>query len=110
MTSGMQSATRLRLSAPRLLRAPGPSAPTVVAIWCYLAFSAFVGVLGMQQGRWYGVIAVALTPLAFQWRDRPMRLALLLIAGGIILRLTFYGLLDADGLAISQGALHAVSR
>jgi hypothetical protein len=80
----------------------------VAAIGLYLLFSVLVAILGLQQGRWFGLVAVALTPLAYLWKDRPLRMAVTLIAGGIVLRLTFLGLLDADGLAISQGALQAV--
>lgn len=79
----------------------------MVALGIYLLFSSFVAILGLQQGRWVGLIAVAAAPLAYLWRDRPLRMALALIGGGVVLRLTFLGLLDADGLAISQGALQA---
>jgi len=51
---------------------------------------------------------VALVPVAVILRAKPVALVTTLVVGGAILRLAFFGVLDADGLAISRGALNAV--
>lgn len=79
-----------------------------VATAIYAIAASFDAVLGLQEGRPLGLLAVLVAPIAFALRRRPVAFAIALLLGGVILRLTFYGVLDADGLAISQGALRDV--
>ncbi|MFI5261617.1 MAG: hypothetical protein ACHQZR_03565 [Candidatus Limnocylindrales bacterium] len=79
-----------------------------LAIAIYAIAAAFSALLGLQNGRPFGLVAVALAAVAVAVRDRPLWLAVVLILGGTILRLTFYGVLEADGLAVSQAALRTV--
>lgn len=80
----------------------------LVAIAIYAIAASFDAALGLQQGSPLGLVAVAVVPMAFALRRRRVAFAIALLAGGVVLRLTFYGVLDADGLAISQGALSSV--
>jgi hypothetical protein len=76
-----------------------------LAIVAYGTLATVVALLGLDQGRPAGLVAVALAFVAAAVRDRPWLFASVLIAGGIILRLTFWGLLSADQIAVSQAAL-----
>ena len=80
----------------------------MVAIAVYAAGSTLSALVASQNGRPVAVIAVALVPVAFFFRARPIAMLTTLVVGGTILRLAFYGVLDADGIAISQGAFNAV--
>lgn len=79
-----------------------------VAVVAYAVLCAVTVSIGLSNDRPIGLIALALAPLAYALRARPVLMGLTLAAGGILLRLTFYGLAEADGLSISQGALSSV--
>jgi len=81
---------------------------TTVALAVYSVGAAFSALLAVQNGRPIGLTAVALIPVAIWLRARPAWFVTTLVVGGVILRLAFLGVLDADGLAISQGALSSV--
>ena len=81
---------------------------TTVALAVYGVGAAFSALLAVENGRPMGLAAVAVFPVAILVRARPFWLVTTLIVGGAILRLAFLGVLDADGLAISQGALSSV--
>jgi hypothetical protein len=81
---------------------------TTVALAVYTVCAAFSAVLSLQNDRPVGLVAVALIPAAIWLRAKPLWFVGTLILGGAILRLAFFGVLDADGLAISHGALDSV--
>ena len=91
-------------SGPASTAWPSPGVATV-AVAVYGLLATLVAGIGLDHGRALGLVAVAMFPLAVLVRQRPLPLALTLIAGGTLLRLTFWGLLGADQIAVSQAAL-----
>ena len=81
---------------------------TDVAWTAFSVLAVASTIIGFSQGTWLGLFGAAMAVPALIWRDRPVLFALSLIVGGAILRLSFYGLLDADPLVVTKDALSSV--
>jgi hypothetical protein len=71
----------------------------------YAALAAFTTSIGLANDRPVGVIALILAPLAYAVRKRPFLMGITFVVGGVLLRISFYGLADADPMAVTHAAL-----